>query len=207
MVKSNLTYISYYTKGYYKKVMEEYLLPSLLKWNLPFCIKELPNHKNWKLNTQMKPEFILNAMRWHNSSVVWIDADARIQEDPTVYLNMLANGTYDVAVHTLNWEDQYGKEGSELLSGTLYFRNNERTKHLIKLWIKYAKEFAWEQKGLEKAIKECPDVKVLNLDRMFCYIGTKPDGNPPAVVIENPVIEHFQASREVKKTPNLLQNL
>jgi hypothetical protein len=203
---NNITYISYYTKGYYKKVMEKYLLPSLLKWNLFFCIKELPNKKQWKANTEMKAQFILNIMNWHNTDVVWIDADAVIKEYPMLLLVLSLYSNYDVAVHTLNWQDQYGKNGKELLSGTLYFRNNKQTKDLLKLWIKYADKFGWEQRGLEQAIKETPNVNVFSLPRSYCYIGTKPDGKPPKIVIENPVIEHFQVSREVKKHPDLLQN-
>ena len=201
---NNIIYISFYTTGYYEDVMNSHLLPSLLLFNLPYYILPMENKHNWHENTKQKIDFILKALKENSpDSVVWIDADAKIENYPSLFYEIPEE--YDIGVHTLDWKEQYGKEGSELLSGTVFLRNNKKVEELVKLWKKYANETCqWEQRALERAIKEL-DIKVYKLPKDYCYITTIPSGQPPKVIIDNPIISHWQVSREVKKNKELLK--
>jgi len=87
----------------------------------------------------------------------------------------------------------------EFLSGTLYFKNNEKVKQLANKWIEYTKIYSPEQKALEEAIKQTKELITAELPREYCYINTKPDGTVPAKTLDKPIVEHFQASRGIKK--------
>ncbi len=196
-------FISFYTEGYYEEVMNSHLLPSLLLYNLPYYILPMENKRNWQANTKLKIDFILKALKANYPfPVVWIDADAKIEAFPQLFYDIPEE--YDISVHTLDWKEQYGKEGKELLSGTIYFKNIDKTVELVELWKKLADESSqWEQRALERAIKQL-DINVYTLPRSYCYVTTRPSGEPPVVIEKEPVICHYQASREVKKNPNLL---
>jgi len=200
---NNVIYISFFTSGYYEGIMNSYLLPSLLLFNLPYYILPMENKKNWQENTKQKIDFILKSLEVNYPfSVVWVDADARIKRTPQLFYDIPEE--YDIGIHVLDWKDQYGKEGYELLSGTVFLRNNERTIELVKLWKKLADNSSqWEQRALERAIKQL-DINVYPLPRSYCYVTTRPSGEPPVIVEIYPVICHYQASREVKKNPHLL---
>ena len=59
-----MIYISYFTQAtVYEKVMNEFLLPSLKKWNLKYDIQGVKNERSWWLNTALKPKFILSSIR------------------------------------------------------------------------------------------------------------------------------------------------
>ncbi|KKL61706.1 hypothetical protein LCGC14_2192630 [marine sediment metagenome] len=201
---NNIIYISFYTEGYYENVMNSHLLPSLLLFNLPYYILPMENKHNWHENTKQKISFILKALKENYPiPLVWIDADGKIEDYPKLFYEIPKE--YDIGVHTLDWKEQYGKEGSELLSGTVFLRNNEKTEQLVELWAKYADESSgWEQRALEKAIKDLK-IKVYELPRTYCYITTIPSGKPPKVIIDNPIISHWQVSRKVKKNKELLK--
>ncbi len=196
-------FISFYTEGYYEDVMNSHLLPSLLLWNLPYYILPMENKRNWQANTKQKIDFILKALKVNYPfPVVWIDADAKIENSPKLFYDIPQE--YDISVHTLDWKKQYGKEGKELLSGTIFFKNTDKVVELVELWKKLADESSqWEQRALERAIKQL-DINVYPLPRSYCYVTTRPSGEPPVVIEKDPVVCHYQASREVKKNPNLL---
>ncbi len=202
-MKNNIIFVSYFTSGYYEEIMNSHLLPSLLLFNLPYYILPMENKKNWQENTKQKIDFILKALEVNYPfSIVWIDADAKIKRPPKLLYDIPEE--YDIGIHVLDWKDQYGKEGHELLSGTVFLRNNEKTIELVKLWKTYSNESTqWEQRALEKAIRKLK-IKAYPLPRSYCYITTVPSGKPPYVIIDDPVIAHYQASREVKKNKDLL---
>jgi len=193
---------AYYTHNY-QCIYSQYLKPSLDKQDIhPTLIQVLASLGNWKANTDYKPEFILDCLdgMW---DVVITDVDSVIHSYPTLFDEIPPQ--YDIAAHTFRWDLHYGRpedEGkTELLSGTLYLRNNEKVKKLVKKWIELLPKHSWEQQALQEAIKLSPDIKVYDLPREYCYINSCPpriNGGKVAVPIENPVIEHFQASRELK---------
>ena len=133
-----MIFISYYTSGAYKKVMEDNLLPTLEEFHLPYYIEEVKGIKNWHDGTDYKATFILECLKKFKDDVVFIDADAQIVDLPSLFYEIPKK--YDIAVHYLDWGGFWrGTEGShhyELCSGTMLFRYNERTICLCEDYIK-----------------------------------------------------------------------
>ncbi len=193
--QNNWIIISYYTSNY-KEVAYKYLIPSVI--NLNHYIVEVPNQGDWHKNTNYKPIFIKECLEKFKENLVWIDSDAIINSNP-IYFDQLDNSSIDFAYHLLNWETHYGrltdKGKFEFLSGTLYFKNNEKIKILVDKWIELSKTISPDQKSLEFAIKTYNNINTIILPREYCYIETLPDGNKPFLIVENPIISHYQASR------------
>lgn len=117
----------------------------------------------------------------------------------------------------------------EMLDGTVYFRNTQDIRDFVDLWIKaqgtndHQKTLARMLRGNDdvfanpnKSIAHCgclgmgfslPNKNMrrihFDLDDLgweYCYIATRPNGEPPAFPLENPVIVHHQASRIAKRS-------
>jgi len=193
-----MIYISYYTTGIYKEVANTHLIPSLTRWNLRSDIQELPSLGNWIHNVALKPKFILDMLNKHKEDVTFLDADATIEQNPELLGNIPSE--YDIAVHYLDWKTWYGSGNKkELLSGTMFLRNNPKVKSLCEEWYSKSKKCErWEQLVLADILKERSDIKIYELPLSYCYIKSRP-GNKSPLVLLNPVILHHQVSRELKR--------
>jgi len=195
-------FISYYTKNY-EEIMNSYLLPSLVGLELPYCIEEIKDLGSWKKNTDFKPVFIKQCLEKLNDDVVFTDADSIIHKHPSLFWIIQQEG-YDLAYHLLWWKEHYSwhtnSNRREVLSGTLFLRNNDRIKRLIDKWIELTKSYCWEQQALAEAIKQMPNLKIYELPRSYTYINSTPRGEPlNPLPKEQIVIEHFQCGREMKR--------
>ena len=123
-------------------------------------------------------------------SIVWLDADAVVQCYPDKFNTLQA----DFACH-------FRFNGIKLSSGTMFFRNTEKIKSLINQWIDEIKHHSQygdesEQLILQNLLKKRGDILIENLPLSYSMIfDARPDQR-----VEKPVIEHFQASRKLKKT-------
>jgi len=207
---NGLKYISFYTiDTLYENLCLTYLLPSLECWGLSYWVKEIKNRGNWAKNTCQKPAIILEALnKYPHHNIVWIDADAEIKNYPILLARLNSIHTYfdyDIGIHYLKWSDHYGRPSDkgkkELVDGTIYIRNNKKMRDFIKEWKKNStdKEIN-HQKILEQMLEERKDIKVYDFGREYCYIDTTSSGKKPAKIIKNPVIVHYQASRQAKKS-------
>jgi hypothetical protein len=95
-----LNFISFYTEGYYEEVINKYLLPSLLKFNLPNQIYKKPNLHDWQRNGRQKFEIIYNQLMTDNKNIVFLDADAEITKFPELFYQI--SDDYDVGAHLLD---------------------------------------------------------------------------------------------------------
>jgi len=184
----------------YEKVLAQYLLPSLDKLKLPHHIEVIENQGSWLKNVAQKPKVILNALeKYPHLNIVCLDADSEILSYPELF-NQIPD-EYDIALHKLNWRTFYGHDvdRQEILSGSLWLRNNDKIKDLVTQWyLEATKSFEWEQKVLEKLLLKNIDIKVFELPLSYCFITTLPDGSKPKVEC-NPVIQHNQVSRYLKR--------
>lgn len=198
-----MIYISYFTQGtVYEEVMNELLLPSLKKWKLKYDIQGIKNKGSWSLNTAMKSKFIIDMLNKHNDDVIFLDADATIEQKPILFNNI--SKKFDIACHYLDWGTWYKKTNKkELLSGTILLRNNNKVKKLCKEWHENAiNNSRWEQLILADILKERKDIKVYELPLSYCYIKSLPNGKDPFVKL-NPVILHHQVGRKYKRNIQL----
>ncbi len=196
-----MIFISYYTTGVYEKVIRNYLIPSLVKWQLQYDIKEIKDHGSWQLNTQQKCIFIKEMLLKYKEDVCFIDADATIEKYPELLFNI--PDEYDIALHLLDWQLMWrgieGQEQRELLSGTMVLKYKESTLKLVNEWMNQVndtRKHLKEQKVLENIILGNEVYKLYDLPASYCTIK-KFDGSIPEH-IPDPVILHHQISRKYK---------
>lgn len=185
----------------YELILSTQLLPSLDKIGLKYNIEVVENRGSWLKNVAQKPLTILHTMeKFLSYNVVALDADSEVLEFPTLFTEIPEE--YDLALHTLDWSTWYQNDSDvkEVLSGTVWIRNNEKMRDFVKEWYLRAETVQeWEQKILAKLLVERKDVKIFPLPLEYCYISSLPDGSIPHIKIENPIIRHFQASRQLRK--------
>ena len=199
-VMKNIIFISYYTKNtIYEEIINTHLIPSLKKWDLKYHIFDIENKGSWQLNAIQKPVILQQALnKFPDYDIIWEDADSEILQYPELLFNI--SEQYDIAVHYLNWNAHYGKEGMEMLDGTVFWRNNDKVEVFIDNLILLSTDRGLDhQKTMAKMLDNDKDINVFPLPRTYSYLMTQPNGNKPVIEIQNPVIIHHQISREAKR--------
>ena len=183
--------ISFYTPDY--KEDYERLKQSIDKFGIDSDIRKVSKRDNsrleWKVTTLLKAQAIYKAMMKHRRhNIVWVDCDAAIRQYPALFDVF----KYDIGVYYKPRQDGT----KELLSGTIFFRNNAAVRDLVAKWIMLNKENNLldksDQLNLQKVIDDSRKLKVECLPASYTQIFDlmKNEGKP--------VIEHFQASRRFK---------
>lgn len=200
---NKIVFATFYTEDtQYKEISEKYFKKSVEKYNLDYKILEYPNYKNWNRNVAQKPLAILDTLNSipEDTCLVFLDADATIEQYPNLFFDLPQE--VEIAYHVLRWDMWYNRPKDttkELLTGTMFFRNNDRVKKLCKEWYdKAIKSSEWEQKVLQKII-DVNDIYKRWLPIEYCFIKTLPGDRKPHIKTE-PVILHHQVSRELKRS-------
>ena len=166
------------------------LVESAEALDLNIIVKPYAPRGNWTKNCGIKPEFILEMMQsFPEEDLLYVDSDAIFKSYPKIFDNMPA----DIAVHY--------RPHRELLSGTIYLKNNDNMKELIYAWIKEqtSHEGEWDQRTLSRVIditRKRLDFPVYQLPPEYCFI----DGITKCE--EKPIIFHTQSSRRHKDAVN-----
>jgi len=192
--KNDIVYVSMYTHGTPYEQEVKILDASLRKYKLFYEIVGIRPQGSWIKNTQMKPQIILDNMNKHNKDVVWLDADAEILEQP-VFFDSIAT---DLSFHALTWHKGTPNEFQEILVGTVYFRNNDLVKELLRKWISLNKQvdkpdgetfqmLMNDSRGISVTVLPPEYVRIFDSEQME---GIKP------------IIVHNQASRRFKEAVN-----
>jgi len=185
----------------YVKVLENYLIPSLINTKVGYSLDIVDNLGDWTKNTSFKPKFILQKLNELGCDVLFLDADAVIKRDLMPLESLIPHDCL-FACHFLQWKEWYGHQEPfrELLSGTLYVRNCQETKEICQEWSdRCTKTSEWEQKILSKLLEE-KKIKVFDLPLSYCYITSMPDGTEPKVKCDDVHIQHWQVSRQLRKS-------
>lgn len=179
--------------------MDNYLLPSLIRWELPYYVNEVKDLGNWRRNANYKLLFIKNCLDEFKTNLVFIDADAIINKFPSLFWRIPSS--YDIAYHYMD-DSLYIPNGyrKTLLTGTLFLRYNDRVMKFMDKWIELTGEKNnHQQETLKQALKDFPEIKVYKLPRSYCYLATVKGGKMTPIVPEkNPAISHYQASRKMR---------
>ena len=162
---------------------------------------EIYDEGNWYKNTAQKPKVIGNLLSTlpENDCLVFLDADCTIEKYPDLFDQIPEE--YDLGCHWLSWKEWYGHDidFKELLSGTLFFRNNKKMRDLCADWYTLAKHSdTWEQKILGEILEFRNNIKTYDLPLEYIYINTRPGDLQPLVKLD-PVIRHYQMSRTLKR--------
>jgi len=182
--------VGYYTKDTLYEERAKHFIQSLKKFKVPFYIEPIENLGNWNKNTAYKPTFLKKMLiKFPIQNVVYVDCDAEILRYPKLFETIEG----DVAVHLFD-RSCYSKshQGFEVLSGTIFLRNNERAFGLVEQWesLCSAQPGIWDQKHLEKVLNGNFSL----LPGEYCKIFDRWNKRYP-----DPVIVHYQASRQVRK--------
>jgi len=191
--------VSFYTvgTGYEKEVKK--LEGSLAALGIPYHLFPCEPRGSWRANLNYKSEIILKAFDlFPDKDIVFIDADGIVRRHPALFDKLSADRTHDVAAHFHPY--QQGLRGGSLLSGTLWFANSDIGRRLVKTWHRIGVEHpdVRHQHCLRLAITEMEKAgapaRVYRLPPEYTLIF-----DYYRVGKFSPVIEHFQASRRLKK--------
>ena len=175
---------SFYTFDTIYKKEAQGLIETISQFKYDYHIKGYHTRGSWVQNVGIKPEYIYEMMELYpDQDIVFIDADARIRQ-PLMLFKAFQG---DIGVHYLK---------GELLSGTIYLKNNERVRAIIRIWIKWMSKHSgsWDQKVFDLVLKKHArlyKIKIEELPSSYTKIFDKMEGDA--------VIEHFQASRRFKQ--------
>jgi hypothetical protein len=125
--------VSFYTIGTQYEQEIKALKISLIDLGIPHDIRGVSSLGSWDLNTKIKPAFIKEMLQVHpEDSIVWLDADAVVMKYPHIFGQI----DTDIGVYyktTGPTADRF--KGQELISASMYFANNRRTRELLDMWI------------------------------------------------------------------------
>jgi len=193
----NCLFIAFYTKDTPYEEEISNLIQSLERFKLPYFIKGFKNRGSWVRNAGIKPEFIYDMMGENlDKDIVYVDSDAIIQQYPKFFDTI--DGDFGIHIRPVR---------NELLSGTIYAKNNAKMRMFMRCWIhrQTNNPDIWDQKTLHYTLGTHGrklKIKQVQLPASYTQIfDTMKDQGPP-------VIEHFQASRRFKaliKSDNPIQ--
>jgi len=129
----------------------------------------------------------------HPNSVVYVDVDAIFCRHPKYFDKLDSTPEVNIAVHVLD-HSKYRRKNHppEMLSGTIFLKNTEITKQIVDEWILECRKDPklWDQRALANVLRRykyhlLPEEYTM----IFDYMSS----------VKNPVIKHFQASREARR--------
>jgi len=172
-------FVSFYTPTYKDEVYK--LERSLKFYKLEYLIFDVKCRGSWDANTKIKVEIIKFVLSSYKRPVVYVDVDAVVQSNPILFDDFKC----DIAYHK--------KNNIEVLSGTLYFGHTDAAIQILEAWDKENKVHpkVWDQRNLASVLNKVDHVAEL-LPAAYCQIFDSMRG-------PEPVIEHFQASRRLKR--------
>jgi len=183
-----IRYISAYTveTSYAEQIKN--LIDSFQELKLPYQIYPYECSGSWVLNCGQKPHIIYQAIHEYEGPIVWIDADAIVRKDPSIFREIV--NTCDFAYHKIR--------NAHLGSGTLFFNYTKESIKLLTQWKEgcKARSHDWDQGVLESFLRPpSRSLRICRLPPAYCFIYDLSRQFHPGT---EPIIEHFQHSRVVK---------
>lgn len=198
-----ITVVTFYTPEYEQE--QQQLIESCKKFNVPVKAYKKQSKGSWVHNCTMKAETLLQALEELQTGVVWIDADGRLRNTPTLFSQLcdFDFGCYWIPNVWNNPKNSHLKpwsRGNEALAGgTLYFNNTDISKQLINSWKTQSENnpTVWEQQSLQRVWEEFDNrgLRTFNFPQTYCKVFDCKWFEQSADI----VIEHMQASRRLKK--------
>lgn len=183
---------------------------SLKKFNLPYYIEPIKSLGSWRLNSNYSAWLVQKCLKmFPNRPILKTDADAVVQNYPYIF----EDKDFNPDVAACIWY-RFRKRG-ELLGGTLYFANNEKSNKIVDDWVGLCNKYPTKRNPdlLEQVLWKSPNksdrkwaegrsefvlpeqILFKNLPLEYCKIFDLMQDQVP-----EPIIEHFQASRKYRKT-------
>lgn len=186
--------VGYYTANtVYEKYAKQFV-KSLRRFHIPHYVERVESLGGWIKNICFKPTFVKTMLKkFPDKNIVYVDVDAEFFGHPVLFDSLdctIAVYEYDGAdYHKKNWKP-------EVLSGTIFFKNNEKALEIVEEWERRCKrKRIWDQKHLQDILNG----NFEHLPPEYCKIFDRQNH------IGNPIIVHYQCSREVKKNKKLIK--
>lgn len=180
--------VGYYTKKTLYEQRVKIFVGTLNLNKILYYIEPIDNLGSWYKNTGYKPTFLKKMLiDFKGMDIIYVDVDARFLGYPTLFDTL----DCDIAVHEFDRSNWPKGKGTEVLSGTIFLRNNERVFSLVEKWEEQCKRNpkTWDQKSLEKILTG----NFYRLPGEYCKIfGLMNE-------IKDPIIVHYQVSRGIRK--------
>lgn len=169
--------VAYYTRGTPYEKESKTLIASLEYFSIPYTLYSVASQGSWELNCGLKPKVLRQAFLRHD--ILYLDVDAVVKRE------IIFPEIQDIGVHFF--------KGKELLSGTIYLKNNQNVRNLVQEWCdeQDRNPREWDQRNLQNVLKRSK-VKVTDVGPEHVKIFDKMPG-------VDPIIQHNQASRRFKR--------
>jgi hypothetical protein len=194
---------AFFTKNtIYEDLARKFLIPNCKKMGLEYFVLAIDSIGSWAQNTCFKPTLAKEAFKNHpGKNIVLLDVDSHIRHYPDLFHYIPT--FFNIGALILDWQEWYKHPTpvKELLTTTLFLRNNEKTLNFCNLWERISKEQGrqiTDQLTIKKTI-DLTGEPVFELPLSYNYIESLPNGQKPFITCEDPVIETFQISRTVDK--------
>jgi hypothetical protein len=184
-MKNDWIVVSMYTIDTPYEEEVQTLISSLDKWDIEYMVYPIEPQGSWQKNCQMKAKVVLDALENIDKNIVWLDADAEVHGKLEFFNSVVG----DMSFKRVNRTD---KPWLELLSGTIYFKNNQITKNVVQEWISINESnIELDQENLKQAVDKFPDLEVTPLPETYIVVSPNQKGR-------GGLITHHQASRRFK---------
>jgi hypothetical protein len=196
---TNFVVAAYYTEGTGYAAEAEKLRASLDALGIDHFICGVPSLVSWQKNTQFKARFVLGTLERYADAperpLVFVDADAIIHAYPALFDELDADAAFAWRDYAL-FPSMSSRTRKELLSGTIFLRNNDAVRELVREWIAENERnpAAWEQRNLQTVVARADGkLRIAELPPTYCKIFDIMREAGPAV------IEHYQKSRVYRR--------
>jgi len=192
----NFVVVGYFTRNTFYEDHTKVLVKSLDKYKIPYYIEGIESLGDWYKNVNYQPTFILKMMKMFPSNdIVSIDCDAEFFGYPELFEEI----EEDIAIHLFD-QSHINKKSTtfEVLSGTIFLKNNERTYKLMKRWEELCIGNADKGRGNQKALEQTLNGNFYNLPESYCKICNA------RCSVKYPIIVHYQASRTMRRNKGRL---
>ena len=187
--------IAYYTVNTLYETCADILKKSIERFGMIYHIEGITDLGGWYKNISYKPTFIKRMLlKFPEFNIVYVDIDAEFIQYPILFDTLDCN----IAVYELDRSNNpRGIGKTEVLSGTIFLKNNVYILDLVKRWEIRCKEKPklLDQRVLRKVL--CGNY--YKLPGEYCKIFDRMKN------VTNPVIVQYQASRKIKRNKNRIE--
>ncbi len=187
---------AFYTPNYLPQILS--LKASLEKFGINYFLKRYERGPTWEATTRLKPVFVNYCLqKFPDRNIMYVDADAVVRQ-PMTLIDELKS---DVAV--VFHPTQVGRTHYLRISaGAMFVRNNENGRRFAKAWKDAEKDcgpLTLDEDMVYMAYDSLQGASVTVLPTTYYKIFDRPG--------HQPVLEHFQASRNQFKWRRLIRRI
>ena len=137
MIQNSPLFISFYTTNGKYPEQAKRLKKTLDQFSLDYCIDELTPFKTWVQANTHRIEFIINKIRKHHRTVIWIDCDCEIKKYPELLMletDFSIINWHAIQGHHLDGKIEYNKDTYKALFSGGISKWSPASLTLLQMW-------------------------------------------------------------------------